>query len=233
MSTWLQLGLQDAYSPVIEEFIFFHDFAIVVLTAIIRFVGYIIALLGKNSLVDKTLLERQIIEWIWTIVPAIILIQLAIPSLVLLYTLEETIECSLSLKAIGHQWYWSYEYSDFKTKKGEGLNFDSYIITDSSNDVIRLLDTDNRVTLPYSLPIQVIVTSADVLHSWTVPVLGVKADACPGRLNNVIFLSHRPGLRYGQCSEICGANHRFIPIALEMVTQRDFLQWLTTALLDE
>ena len=226
MITWAQLGFQDASSPVIEEFVFFHDYVIIILTVITTFVGGIMLLIFFNPWVNRGLLEGQLIECIWTLTPAVILVQIAIPSLLLLYLLEEGVAASLTLKAVGHQWYWSYEYSDL-WREGQQVEFDSYIVPVAETaGAPRLLDTDNRTPLPHGSQVRVLVGSADVLHSWTVPALGVKADACPGRLNQVRFLRHRPGLLFGQCSEICGANHRFIPIALELTAPADFLSWV-------
>nr|AQP26951.1 cytochrome c oxidase subunit 2 [Nasutitermes sp. G682] len=147
---------------------------------------------------------------------------MAIPSLRLLYLMDEIHNPAMTLKTVGHQWYWSYEYSDF-TK----LEFDSYMVQqeDQPIDAFRLLDTDNRVVLPMNSPIRMIVTAADVLHSWTVPSLGVKTDATPGRLNQMSFSTNRPGLLYGQCSEICGANHSFMPIVIESVSTNQFINW--------
>jgi cytochrome c oxidase subunit 2 len=229
MASWAQFGLQDAVSPVIEEFIFFHDFTLIVLVFIIRFVFYLTGRLFVNGWVNRNLLEGQILERIWTVIPAIILLQIAVPSLLLLYILDETVSCRLTLKAIGHQWYWRYEYSDFWTPaQSKRIEFDSYIVPTNELEpgIARLLDVDNRVVLPFSTHTRVLIRAADVLHSWTVPALGVKADACPGRLNQIKFISHRPGVFYGQCSEICGANHRFIPIVVELVRSEDFLSWV-------
>jgi cytochrome c oxidase subunit 2 len=169
-------------------------------------------------------LEGQTIEVIWTILPAIILIFIALPSLRLLYLLDEIRNPWLTLKSIGHQWYWRYEYSDFKK-----LEFDSYIIptNELSNNEFRLLDVDNRVVLPFNSQIRILVSAIDVIHSWTIPSLGVKIDATPGRLNQTNFFINRPGLFYGQCSEICGANHRFIPIVIERVPTNIFINWIS------
>ena len=227
MITWAQLGFQDAASPVIEEFIFFHDFVIVILVLIITFVGGVIGLMLLNPWVHRGLLEGQVIECVWTLAPALILVQIAIPSLLLLYLLEEGVAASLTLKAVGHQWYWSYEYSDF-WRAGQQVEFDAYIIPAQETTLggPRLLDTDNRTPLPFGAQVRVLVGRADVLHSWALPALGVKADACPGRLNQVNLIRHRPGLFFGQCSEICGANHRFMPIAVEFTQAADFLSWV-------
>jgi len=198
---------------------------------IITFVIFIIGSIIKNKYMNSSLMERQIIEGVWTIIPALILVQIAIPSLLLLYMLDETVESRLSIKVIGHQWYWSYEYSDFWSITDEVVNdFTSYMVPSDRIDqnIFRLLDVDNRTVIPYNVNIRLLVRSSDVLHSWTVPSLGVKSDAVPGRLNQLKFISQRPGLYYGQCSEICGANHRFIPIVIESVDSINFLDWIVS-----
>lgn len=224
MATWAYLGLQDAASPLMEQLIFFHDHIILILTLIVTFVGYIIRTLFFNKFVNRYILENQPIEVIWTSVPALILTFIALPSLRLLYLLDEVNSPSLTLKTIGHQWYWRYEYSDFLH-----IEFDSYMIP--SNELqepdFRLLDVDNRTVLPINTQIRVLISAADVIHSWTIPSIGVKADAIPGRLNQLRFLINRPGLFFGQCSEICGANHRFIPIVIESVSSNSFLNWIS------
>nr|YP_009738997.1 cytochrome c oxidase subunit II [Koreoleptoxis nodifila]AID57400.1 cytochrome c oxidase subunit II [Koreoleptoxis nodifila]QIC19436.1 cytochrome c oxidase subunit II [Koreoleptoxis nodifila] len=223
MSFWGQLGFQDAASPLMEELIFFHDHAMMILVMIISLVGYAALSLMLNKLTCRSLVEGQEIETIWTILPAVILIFLALPSLRLLYLLDEVGDCSLTLKSIGHQWYWSYEYSDFLN-----IEFDSYMIpTNELNDGdFRLLEVDHRVVIPTETDIRVLVTSADVIHSWAVPSLGVKADAVPGRLNQLSFFVKHPGIFYGQCSEICGANHSFMPIVLEAIPLKNFMNWI-------
>jgi cytochrome c oxidase subunit 2 len=171
------------------------------------------------------LFEGQIIELIWTIIPALILVFIALPSLRALYLLDEVKNPAITIKTVGHQWYWSYEYSDFPN-----IEFDSYIIP--SNELkpneLRLLEVDNRTVIPYNTQIRLLVSAADVIHSWTIPSIGIKVDALPGRLNQLRMFSLRPGILYGQCSEICGANHRFIPIVLEVVKPSDFIQWVKT-----
>jgi len=199
---------------------------------IIRFVGFIIISIIKNSFINKNLLEIQIVERIWTIIPAVILVQIALPSLLLLYILDESIDRSLTLKAIGHQWYWRYEYSDFWfSGENSFIEFDSYILPNSENEInlFRLLDTDNHTVIPYKTHVRLLISSADVLHAWTVPSLGVKADAVPGRINQIKFICQRPGIFFGQCSEICGANHRFIPIVLESVSGSAFIDWISSS----
>lgn len=223
MSLWGQLGFQDAASPLIEELIFFHDHAMTILTLIISLVGYAALSLILNSYTCRSLVEGQEIETIWTIVPAIILIFLALPSLRLLYLLDEVGDCRLTVKTIGHQWYWSYEYSDFLD-----IEFDAYILPTDELNVgdFRLLEVDHRVILPIDTDVRTLITSADVIHSWAVPSLGIKADAIPGRLNQVGFFIKYPGIFFGQCSEICGANHSFIPIVIEAVPLNVFMDWI-------
>nr|YP_009740499.1 cytochrome c oxidase subunit II [Ceratostoma rorifluum]QID03442.1 cytochrome c oxidase subunit II [Ceratostoma rorifluum] len=222
MSLWGQLGFQDAAAPLMEELIFFHDHAMMILVMIISLVGYAALSLMMNNYTCRSLVEGQEIETIWTIIPAVILVFLALPSLRLLYLLDEVGNCNLSVKSIGHQWYWSYEYTDFPS-----IEFDSYMIPTNELEPgdFRLLEVDHRMVLPTQTDIRVLVTSADVIHSWTVPSLGVKVDAVPGRLNQLGFFIKYPGVFYGQCSEICGANHSFMPIVVEAVPLKNFLEW--------
>nr|YP_010692667.1 cytochrome c oxidase subunit II [Homoeocerus bipunctatus]WBV80555.1 cytochrome c oxidase subunit 2 [Homoeocerus bipunctatus] len=223
MATWGNLGMQDAASPLMEQLIFFHDHALMILTMITVMVAYIMISLSSNNFINRNLLEGQMIEFIWTALPAVTLIFIAMPSLHLLYLIDEVNSPMLTVKSIGHQWYWSYEYSDFNN-----VEFDSYMkpYNEMNDNEFRLLDVDNRVVLPMNTQIRVLVTAADVLHSWTVPALGIKIDAIPGRLNQGSFMISRPGLLYGQCSEICGANHSFMPIVIESVPTDNFIKWL-------
>nr|ACC94684.1 cytochrome c oxidase subunit II [Hydrellia pakistanae] len=227
MSTWSNLGLQNGASPLMEQLIFFHDHALMILVMITTLVGYLMFMLFFNKFTNRFLLHGQTIEVIWTIIPAIILLFIALPSLRLLYLLDEINEPSVTLKSIGHQWYWSYEYSDFNN-----IEFDSYMIPTNElpTDGFRLLDVDNRVVLPMNSQIRILITAADVIHSWTVPALGVKVDGTPGRLNQTNFFMNRPGLFYGQCSEICGANHSFMPIVIESVPSNYFIKWINSNL---
>ena len=221
---WGQLLLQDAASPIILQLISFHDHTLIILTLVISVVTYAIYTIITNALTNRYLIEAQQIETIWTIVPAIILVFLALPSLRLLYLTDEVRNPALTLKAIGHQWYWRYEYTDFAD-----IEIDSYIIptTDLVPGEYRLLEVDNRIVLPIQTEIRVLVTAADVIHSWTIPALGVKVDAVPGRLNQLGFTINNPGIYYGQCSEICGANHSFIPICIEVINIKSFIKWIT------
>lgn len=224
MPLWGQLGFQDAASPIISILIGFHDHAILVLTIVITFVGYAILALIINKYSCRNILEAQEVETIWTILPAITLLFLALPSLRLLYLIDEVGDPQVTIKTIGHQWYWRYEFSDFEHE----VQFDSYIVP--TEDLVpgqfRLLEVDNRAVLPINTEIRVLTTGADVIHSWAVPRLGIKADAIPGRLNQIGVTITRPGVYYGQCSEICGANHSFIPIAIEAVSYNTFISWI-------
>jgi len=178
----------------------------------------------NHKRIRSTLLSNNLGECLWTVYPAAVLFQIGLPSLTLLYIIDETRATSqVSIKAIGHQWYWSYEYTD-SWSKSPSLSYDSYMLTKTANtpNSPRLLDVDNRTPLPFGIMARVIVRSADVLHSWAVPAIGVKVDACPGRLNQQSLIRYRPGVRHGQCSEICGANHSFIPITLETVSPKDY-----------
>nr|YP_010161936.1 cytochrome c oxidase subunit II [Tachycines zorzini]QRI61338.1 cytochrome c oxidase subunit 2 [Tachycines zorzini] len=224
MATWANLNLQNSSSPLMEQLIFFHDHTLLILTMITIMVTYIMCSLFFNKFNNRMLLEGQTIEVIWTILPAITLIFIALPSLRLLYLLDDSIDPTITIKTIGHQWYWSYEYTDFHNP----YEFDSYMIpyNEMDNNGFRLLDVDNRTVLPMNLQIRVLITAADVLHSWTVPALGVKVDATPGRLNQTNFFMNRPGLYFGQCSEICGANHSFMPIVIESVKTESFISWI-------
>lgn len=192
------------------------------------FVRAVIIFIVISQFINQHLLEVQIIEWVWTIFPAILLLQIALPRLLLLYMADESADAGFTIKAIGHQWYWRYEYRDFFSLSETIVIFDSYIVSrrDIENEMFRLLDVDNRLVTPIANQIRIIIRSSDVLHSWTVPSLGVKSDAIPGRLNQCKFISYRPGLFFGQCSEICGSNHSFIPIVTESITKADFFHWI-------
>nr|YP_009328097.1 cytochrome c oxidase subunit II [Trigonidium sjostedti]APD14955.1 cytochrome c oxidase subunit II [Trigonidium sjostedti] len=223
MSTWSNLNLQNSSSPLMEQLIFFHDHTLLILTMITIMVSYIMISLFFNKFNNRFLLEGQMIELIWTILPAITLIFIALPSLRLLYLLDDSYNPSITFKTIGHQWYWSYEYMDFKNM----IEFDSYMISDlNSINLFRLLDVDNRTILPMNIQIRTLITAADVIHSWTIPTLGIKSDATPGRLNQILFFISRPGVFFGQCSEICGTNHSFMPIVIESVNLNSFINWI-------
>nr|YP_009371123.1 cytochrome c oxidase subunit II [Abraxas suspecta]ARR28293.1 cytochrome c oxidase subunit II [Abraxas suspecta] len=223
MATWSNFYFQNAASPLMEQIIFFHDHTLIILIMITILVGYLMLNLLFNKYINRFLLEGQMIELIWTILPAITLIFIALPSLRLLYLLDELNNPLITLKTIGHQWYWSYEYSDFNN-----IEFDSYMLNTKELNLnnFRLLDVDNRIILPMNNQIRILVTATDVIHSWTIPSLGVKVDANPGRLNQTNFFMNRPGIFYGQCSEICGANHSFMPIVIESISIKNFIYWI-------
>nr|AOY39996.1 cytochrome c oxidase subunit 2 [Hypothenemus sp. BMNH 1040235] len=207
-----------------EQLSFFHDHTLLILIIITIMVGQILLSILFNKFNHRLLLQGQTIETIWTIMPAIVLIFIALPSLHLLYIMDETFNPMITIKTIGHQWYWSYEYADYKK-----IEFDSFMTPQSemNNFNLRLLDVNNRMVVPFNTQARIITTSADVIHSWTVPSLGVKIDSTPGRLNQSNLFINRTGLLYGQCSEICGANHSFMPIVIESISPNNFLKWIS------
>nr|UJY96902.1 cytochrome c oxidase subunit II [Potamometra zhengi] len=223
MATWSQINFQDPNSPLMEQLVFFHDNTMIILIIITMAIAWMMMKMLFNKNINRFILENQMIEIIWTVIPAMILLLIALPSLRILYMMDEIKNPTVTIKAIGHQWYWSYEYSDFKNTE-----FESYM--KPSNEIMenefRLLETDNRIVLPMNNQIRILVTATDVLHSWTIPCLGIKIDAIPGRLNQGSIFINRPGVMYGQCSEICGANHSFMPITIEAVTTEQFIEWL-------
>nr|YP_009258870.1 cytochrome c oxidase subunit II [Bothus myriaster]AID59809.1 cytochrome c oxidase subunit II [Bothus myriaster] len=218
----MQLGLQDAASPMMEELLKFHDYALMTVLVISAIVLYIMFLVVSSDFTDKLVLDSQRIETVWTILPALVLVAVAIPSLRLLYYMDENNDPQMTVKAVGHQWYWTYEYTDF-----EGIEFDAYMVptSDLAPGNFRLLETDNRMVTPSKATVRMLVTSEDVIHSWALPAFGVKVDAVPGRLNQTSFMAQRPGVFYGQCSEICGVNHSFMPIVVETTPVDHFEVW--------
>nr|YP_009131576.1 cytochrome c oxidase subunit II [Zootoca vivipara]AJF22978.1 cytochrome oxidase subunit II [Zootoca vivipara] len=217
-----QLGLQNAASPIMEELLHFHDHALMIVFLISALVLYIISLMLSTKLTHTNTMDAQEVEVVWTILPAIILILIALPSLQILYLMDELNNPHLTIKTIGHQWYWSYEYTDY-----QNLLFDSYMIPtyDLYPGHFRLLEVDHRIVVPMESPIRMLVSAEDVLHSWAVPALGIKTDAVPGRLNQTTLITSHPGLYYGQCSEICGSNHSFMPIVVESMPLKYFEAW--------
>nr|AWV83330.1 cytochrome oxidase subunit II [Mogannia minuta] len=221
MSNWSNINLQDAQSPLMEQLMFFHDHTLIILIIITMIVSYMMSMVTLNKYVNRMLLEGQLIEFIWTLLPAVTLIFIAFPSLRLLYLLDEINSPFMTLKVIGHQWYWSYEYSDFIN-----IDFDSYMNPYNESSQFRLLDVDNRTILPFNTQIRLLITSFDVIHSWAMPSMSLKIDAVPGRLNQTSVFINRPGLSFGQCSEICGSNHSFMPIVIESISSKSFIDWL-------
>nr|YP_009967226.1 cytochrome c oxidase subunit II [Diaphanes citrinus]QEO18988.1 cytochrome c oxidase subunit II [Diaphanes citrinus] len=225
MSTWMHLESQNSTSPLMEQLTFFHDHTMMIMAMITIMVLFIMMSIMMNKYINRFLMEGQTIELIWTILPASSLIFIALPSLQILYLMDEISSPNVSVKSIGHQWFWSYELSDFQE-----IEFDSYMtpINEQKLFSFRLLDVDNKLIIPYNSLIRMIITSSDVIHSWTIPSVGVKIDATPGRLNQTSFFFNRPGIFFGQCSEICGMNHSFMPIMIESVSPTNFIKWIKT-----
>ena len=232
-----QLGFQDSAAPGFTGIVELHNtiffYLVVICVSVFCVIGSIMYYFNNNNspIVHKYLNHGTLIELIWTITPALILIAIAFPSFRLLYLLDEVISPTVTIKVVGHQWYWSYEYSDYINVSGESIEFDSYMLPDSDLELgqFRLLDVDNKVVIPTDTHIRLIVTGADVIHSFAVPSLGLKIDAVPGRLNQTSMLAERTGTFYGQCSEICGVYHGFMPIAIEAVSIQDYLTWIDAA----
>lgn len=232
-----QISFQDPATPVMEGIIHFHDDIMFYVLVIGTFVTYLLVrclqlfLKSSNPVSDK-FIHGTTIEIVWTVVPAIILMFIAIPSFALLYSIDEIVEPAITVKVVGHQWYWTYEYgmNTYNNEEidDELLNFESYMVPESelTKGALRLLETDRRLVLPTETHLRFIITSADVLHSWAIPSLGLKLDACPGRLNEVSTYIKREGVFYGQCSEICGINHGFMPIVIQAVKPQRFIDFL-------
>nr|YP_010531114.1 cytochrome c oxidase subunit II [Dentathalia scutellariae]UXW93336.1 cytochrome c oxidase subunit II [Dentathalia scutellariae] len=224
MNTWTNLSFQDAASPLMEQLTFFHDHAMITLILITTSISYILLNMLMNKMINRNLLNQQMMEIAWTISPSFLLIFIALPSIHLLYLMDEINNPLMTIKTIGHQWYWSYEYNDFKN-----IEFNSYMITKSNKiNSFRLLDVDNNTILPMNTQMRMLVSSTDVIHAWTMPSLGKKIDAIPGRLNQINLMIKRPGLYFGQCSEICGANHSFMPIVIESIPMNFFINWINS-----
>ena len=226
-----QLGFQPAATPIMERIETLHDLLLWIITLISIFV---LALLGyasvrfraARSATPSRRTHNTVLEIAWTAVPVLILVVIAIPSFKLLYFMDVVPESELTIKAIGHQWYWSYEYPD-----NGGFAFDANMVADADLQPgqPRLLATDNRVVLPVDTTVRVLVTATDVIHSWAVPAFGVKMDAVPGRINETWLRIEQPGTYYGQCSELCGDYHGFMPIMIEAVSKDEFQAWTTKA----
>jgi cytochrome c oxidase subunit 2 len=221
-----QLGFQDPATTTMEGIFLFNLHLLFVIIAIVIFVAWIIVLIlsnfiETNSSVPGKFTHSNILEIVWTSIPALILLSLASPSFSLLYSLDEISNPELTFKILGHQWYWSYEISDFNScSETQNLKYSSYMLTNENlkdNDSLgffRVLETNKRVVFPTNTHLRLLITAVDVLHSWTIPSFGVKVDACPGRLNQANLFIKRLGLFFGQCSEICGVNHGFMPIVV-------------------
>ncbi len=223
-----QIGAQEAVTPMMHKLVEFHNLLLWVIFATGIFVTLLILYVcirfsAKNNPVPSKTSHNTLIEIIWTTVPIIILVALSIPSLKLLYYIETVEETEMTLKVIGNQWYWSYQYPD-----NGNIAFDSNIIPENElkEGQIRLLEVDNRVILPINTKIRIQTTGADVIHDWAVPAFGIKLDAVPGRLNEGWTMIEKPGVYYGQCSELCGVGHGFMPIAVQAVPKDEFDAWV-------
>lgn len=232
-----QFSFQDPATPVMEGIINFHHDLMFVLILIVIAVSWVLFRTvyffdEKKQSKPLKFTHGTMLEIVWTITPALILLIIALPSFALLYSMDEVIDPLMTLKVIGHQWYWSYEYSDNNIDGNETVNFESYMIQEDELDMgqFRLLEVDNRVVVPVNTHIRVLITASDVLHCWAIPSLGIKLDACPGRLNQTSMFIKREGVFYGQCSEICGINHGFMPIVIEAVSIDNYINWLTNKL---
>lgn len=241
------IGFKDPASPIMEGIIDLHNYIFVYLILILIFVtvtflnivyefGYLFnfptnendVLLRYDLVKVNKITHNTLLELIWTIIPTVILIYIAIPSFILLYAMDEVIQPTITFKAVGHQWYWSYEYSYITSKVTKRLNFDSNLIYEDELKLgeLRLLQVDKVFVLPVNTHINVLVTSHDVIHSWALPSLGVKIDAIPGRLNKFPLFIKREGVFYGQCSELCGVNHGFMPIVVKAVSFKNWHTWV-------
>ena len=227
-----QISFQDGASPVMDEISFLHDQVMFVSPVISVIILWLMFRSVVNKYKYKLLVEGTVIEIVWTTIPAVILVFIAFPSLRLLYLMDEIMEPAMTIKVVGHQWYWSYEYSDYDV---DSLEFDSYMVptSDLEQGDNRLMEVDNCLVLPIQTHIRVLVTGADVIHSFAVPALGIKMDAVPGRLNQTNMFIKRSGLFYGQCSELCGTNHSFMPIVVRGVSLDKFINWIETKISEE
>ncbi len=226
-----QMGLRDAASPTMEKIVDFHNLLMVIITLVTVFVLVLLLYVmyrfaeKRNPTPSKTT-HNTLIEVLWTAVPVIILVVIAIPSFKLLYFADRVEDADMTIKAIGRQWYWSYEYPDH-----DNFTFDATMVAteDLEEGQKRLLDTDNPVVLPVNTKIRLLITASDVLHAFALPAMGIKLDAVPGRINETWIEITREGTFYGQCSEICGTGHSYMPITVKAVSKEAFGQWVEEA----
>lgn len=227
-----QMNFQTPATEVMEKLVDLHHDIMFFLVMVVTFVSWILGRIifffkkQNTSSLRVAFSHHTLLEKVWTYIPTVILLLIAAPSFSLLYSIDAMAEPKITVKVIGHQWYWSYETTDMISAKD--VNFDSYMLAEEDLPAggLRLLEVDNRLSLPVRMNIRVIITATDVLHSWAIPALGVKMDACAGRLNQVSLYLNRPGIFYGQCSELCGINHSFMPIVIEAVTAEQYRRWL-------
>lgn len=248
-TSFMHVSFTDSATPIMEGIVDLHNYIFFYLTLILIAVSWVLIqillnfyqklfvpknlndlFLRNHVTTANNLVHGTLLEVVWTIIPSVILIIIVLPSFSLLYSMDEVIEPVVTLKAIGHQWYWSYEYTDSNDDFEEYGNkeFDSYMVDTADLELgqHRLLEVDNQIVLPVNTHIRVIVTADDVLHCWTVPSLGVKVDAVPGRLSQLFLYIKREGTFYGQCSELCGVNHGFMPIVVKAVSLDLFINWM-------
>lgn len=230
-----QIGFQDAATIVMEEIVYLHNhimqFATMIMILVVTLLYYALTR-NKSGISHRYMIHGTGLEIAWTILPAFILLAIAVPSFKLLYLQDEIGDALITIKTIGRQWYWTVEYSDYASNEDETLSFDMYMVstTDLNLGDNRLLEVDNRIVLPIDVNTRIITTASDVIHSLAVPSLGLKTDAVPGRLNETGVLIYRPGTYYGQCSEICGFGHGFMPIVVEAVSLDDYILWVKTSM---
>ncbi len=226
-----QLGFQKAASESMREIVAFHDYLLLpIIIAISVFVLFLMlyACIRFRASANPNPSKRThnvAVEVLWTLIPCLILIVIAVPSFKILYKQDAIPKADLTIKAIGYQWYWGYEYPD------ENIIFDSYMVEDKDlrPDQPRLLAVDNEVVVPVNKVVKVLITANDVLHAWALPSFGVKRDAVPGRINETWFKAEKVGTYYGQCSELCGIKHAFMPITVKVVTEEEYEDWLSEA----
>ena len=226
-----QMGFQPAASPVMEWVDGFHDFLLVVITLISVFVLALMIYVfikfnAKANPTPSRTTHNTTIEVLWTVIPIIILVVIAVPSFKLMYYADRAVDADMTLKVAGNQFFWTYEYPDH-----DELTFDAIMVdeADLKDGDLRLLTTDNAVVLPVDTTIRLLLTANDVIHAWAVPAFGVKMDAVPGRLNETWFRINKEGTYYGQCSELCGSNHGFMPIMVKAVSKDEFAAWVEKA----
>nr|FAA04229.1 TPA: cytochrome c oxidase subunit II [Triannulata magna] len=221
---WNGIMFQDPYSKTMNMIYNMHDWYMVLLTLITTLVFSLIITIFMNKKTNRSMYSNEKMENLWIVMPFMTLCSVIYPSMNTLFLNEEYSMADITVKVIGHQWYWSYEYTNFNIEP-----FDSYMINtqDLSETDFRLLEVDNRLIIPYGMTTQLLVTASDVIHSWAMPSLGLKVDAVPGRLNQALFTPTIMGLLYGQCSELCGVNHSFMPITLEIINPKFFMNWMS------
>lgn len=215
-------GFQDVASPSMYGLIELHDHLLFYLIIVLVVVTWFLfrGVFAKNAIPYSHHYHGHTLEFVWTLTPALILGAIALPSFRLLYLMDEIIEPQVTVKAVGNQWYWTYEYTDY----AEPIQFDSFLV----DGPVRMLNVDNYLVLPVDTSIRLLITATDVIHSFAVPSLGVKLDAVPGRLNSIGVIISRPGVFYGQCSELCGYLHGFMPIGIKAVSTDHYVDWLSS-----